>query len=143
MDNCSPHVSDEIVAVLTNARLRVITFAPHTTHIFQMLDVMLCDALKKRASGLEMWNEESGIVAFITKLYHDLKQIMVEVNIWGGFAALGCSYDIKQNPYGLIFDEEKFRQSRVILELWARDTPLESLSTRRRQTKFGWINKPE
>jgi hypothetical protein len=46
MDNCSPHVLDDIVAVLTNVRVRIITFAPHTTQVFQMLDVVLFDALK-------------------------------------------------------------------------------------------------
>jgi hypothetical protein len=54
MDNCSPHLSDDGVAVPTNARVRVITFTPNTTHVFQMLDVVLFGALKKRASGLEM-----------------------------------------------------------------------------------------
>jgi hypothetical protein len=73
MDNCSPRVSDHVVAILTNVRVRIIIFAPHTTHVFHMLDVVLFDALKKGASGLEMWNEESGIAAFIIKLYHDFK----------------------------------------------------------------------
>jgi hypothetical protein len=124
MDNCSPQVSDDVIAVLTNARAKVITFAPHTTRVFQMLDVVLFGALKKRASGLEMWNEESGPIPFIIKLYHDFKQTMVEVNISGAFSAIGLSYDITQNPYGLLFDEEKFRRSRGFLELWTRDRPL-------------------
>jgi hypothetical protein len=75
-----------------------------------MLDVVLFGALKKRASGLETWNEESGTFAFIIKLYHDFKQTMVQVNIWGAFSAIGFSYDITQNLYGLLFDEEKFRK---------------------------------
>jgi hypothetical protein len=141
MDNCSPHGSDDIVAVLTNSRVRVITFSSHTTHVFQMLYIMLFGALKKRASGLEMWNGESGTVAFIIMLYHDFKHRMVEANIWRAFSAIRFSYDITQNPYGWLFDEEKFRQSRGFLELRARDASLESLSTRHRQAKFGWIDK--
>jgi hypothetical protein len=68
---------------------------------------------------------------------------MIEVNIWGAFAAIGCSYDIAQNPYGLLFDEEKLRQSPGFVELWEHDTPLESLSKLRRGAKFGWIKEPE
>jgi hypothetical protein len=82
MDNCSPHVSNDVIAILTNTLVRVITFARHTTHVFQMLDVVLFSALTKRASGLEMWNEEAGTVAFIRKICHDFKHRMVEVNIW-------------------------------------------------------------
>jgi hypothetical protein len=96
MDNCSPHVSDDIVAILTNARVRVIIFAPHATHVFQMLDVVLFGALKKCASGLEMWNEESDTVAFIIKLYHDFKQTMVEVNIWELFWPLGSPMTLRK-----------------------------------------------
>jgi hypothetical protein len=36
-----------------------------------------------------------------------------------------------QNPYGLLFGEEKFGQSRGFMELWPLETPLKSLSTRR------------
>jgi hypothetical protein len=36
MDNCSFHISDDDVVVFTHARVRIITFAPDTTHIFQI-----------------------------------------------------------------------------------------------------------
>jgi hypothetical protein len=58
MDNYSPHVSDDVVAVLTHTRVRTITFAPHTTHVFQMLDVILFGGRKKHANGLKMFDEE-------------------------------------------------------------------------------------
>jgi hypothetical protein len=68
---------------------------------------------------------------------------MIEVNIRGAFQTIGFTHNINQTPYGLLFDEEKLRQSPGFVELWDRDTPLESLSKRRRAAKFGWINKPE
>jgi hypothetical protein len=82
MDNCSPHVSDEVVAVLTNARVRIIIFAHHTAHIFQMLDVVLFGTLKKHANGLKMFDEEQPAVAFLLRVYRNFKQTMIEVNIW-------------------------------------------------------------
>jgi hypothetical protein len=90
-----------------------------------------------------MLDEEQPAAAFLIKIYSDYKQTMVEVNIWGAFAAIEMTHDITQDPYGLIFDEEKFRQSPGFLEFWQRDVPFESLSTRRQQTRFGWINKLE
>jgi hypothetical protein len=68
---------------------------------------------------------------------------MVEVKIWGAFAAMGMTYDITQDAYELIFDKEKSRQSPGLLELWQRDVPFESLSRRRQRARFGWINKLE
>jgi hypothetical protein len=46
MDNCSLHMGDAVIAVLAREHVRVITFAPHTTHIFQVLDLVFFGALK-------------------------------------------------------------------------------------------------
>jgi hypothetical protein len=48
MDNCSAHVTDDVIRLLTETRVRVIAFAPHTTHIFQILDLALFGVLKRR-----------------------------------------------------------------------------------------------
>jgi hypothetical protein len=143
MENCSLHVSDKVVAVLTNARLRTITFAPHTTYIFQMFDVVLFGALKKHPNGLKTFDEEQPAAAFLLKAYRDFKQTMIELNIWRAFAAIGFTHDIDQGPDGLLFDEQKLRQSPGFMELSERDTPLKSLLIRWQNAKFGWINEPK
>jgi hypothetical protein len=81
INNCSPHISDDIVAVLTRARVPIIAFAPHKTHIFRVLDVILFGALKKRATGLETLDEEQPAAEFLLSVYYDFKQTMIEVNI--------------------------------------------------------------
>jgi hypothetical protein len=45
------------------------------------------------------------------KVYHDFKQTMVEPNIWGAFQATGFEFDTEAEPYRLLFNEEKLRQS--------------------------------
>jgi hypothetical protein len=74
MDNCSPRIADDVIAVLTSVRVRVIIFAPHTTRIFQMLDVVLFGAMKKHATGLETLDEEQPAAAFLLKVYHGFKR---------------------------------------------------------------------
>jgi hypothetical protein len=75
------HLSDNVVAVLTRARLQIIIFTHHTTHIFQIPDVILFGALKKHANGLKMVDEGQPAAAFLLKVYHDFKQTLIEVNI--------------------------------------------------------------
>jgi hypothetical protein len=142
MENRSPHMADDVVGLLTSLRVRIIIFAPHTTHIFQVLDIVLFGAMKKHDTGLKDLDETLSAAAFLIRVYHDFKQTLIEVNIWGPFAAIGFSYAITETPNRLLFDEQKLRRSRGFVALWDRDTRLESLSTRRRQAKFGWINKP-
>jgi predicted Fe-Mo cluster-binding NifX family protein len=81
MDNCSPRIGEAVIALLTDAGVRVVTFAHHTTQIFQVLDVVLFGTLKKHAASLTMLDEEQSAAAFLIKVYHDYKQTMVEVNI--------------------------------------------------------------
>jgi hypothetical protein len=111
-------MSDDIVAVFTRMRVKIITFVYHPTHIFQMLDFVLFGALKKHATGFETLDEEQSAAAFLLKVYHDFKKTMVELNIWEAFAAICFTHDIEQMPYGLLFDEQKFRQSHGFVEFW-------------------------
>jgi hypothetical protein len=81
MDNWSNHISDDVITILIRERVRIVTFASHKTHIFQMFNVTLFDALKKYTTGLEMLDEESQAVAFLLKVYRDFKQMMMKINI--------------------------------------------------------------
>jgi hypothetical protein len=48
MDTCPGHVTDETVGFLQDDRVRVITWASHTTQIFQPVDISLFGVLKRR-----------------------------------------------------------------------------------------------
>jgi hypothetical protein len=143
MDNCSAHVTDGMIHLLTEARVRVITFAPHTTHVFQVLDLTLFGVLKRRPRYALPFQTDNSMVKFIMKVYHDFKQTMVPSNVWGAFHALGFDYDTRREPSRLLFDEEKLRGRAGFEELWSLDFPLDQLSDRRRAAWFGWINGPE
>jgi hypothetical protein len=105
MDNCSSHTSDDVIAILTRERVKIIAFTPHTTHIFKMLDVVLFRVLKKYATGLRTLEEGQTTAAFISTVYHDFKRSMIDINIWMALRAIGFTHDIDQIPYGLLFDE--------------------------------------
>jgi hypothetical protein len=42
-----------------------------------MFDVVLFSTLKKHATGLETLDEEQSAAAFLLKVYHDFKQIII------------------------------------------------------------------
>jgi hypothetical protein len=68
---------------------------------------------------------------------------VVESNIWGAFRATGVEFDTEAEPYRLLFNEEKLRQSEGFRELRSINFPLDQLSSRRQNTRFDWINKQE
>jgi hypothetical protein len=81
MDNCSSHTSDDVIALLTRERAKIIIFTPSPTRIFQMLEIVLFEALKKHVPGPTTLEEEQTIVALIIEVCHDFKQMMTQVNI--------------------------------------------------------------
>jgi hypothetical protein len=143
MDNCPSHVTDYIIGLLTEARVRVITFAPHTAQIFQVLDVTLFGVLRRRPGSKLPLEDEKESVKFIMKVYHNFKQTMVEFNTWEAFQVIGFEFDTGAEPYRLLSNEEKLRQSEGFRELWSIDFPLDQLSSQRQNFRFGWINKHE
>jgi hypothetical protein len=46
-DNCSAHCCDDVLKKLARHGIHVITYPPHTSHIFQVLDVLLFGVLKR------------------------------------------------------------------------------------------------
>jgi hypothetical protein len=130
MDNCSAHVSDDVIRILTQARLRVITFARHTTQVFQVLDLTLFGILKRRPRYELQFDDDNATVELILKVIHDFTQIKVPSNVWGAFQALGLEFDMRREPYRLFFDEVKLRGSAGLQALWSVDFPLDQLSGR-------------
>jgi uncharacterized PurR-regulated membrane protein YhhQ (DUF165 family) len=69
----SYHVTDDVIGLFTEARVRVITFAPHTTQIVQILDVTLFGVLKRRPRYQLLFEDEKETVQFRMKVNHDFK----------------------------------------------------------------------
>jgi hypothetical protein len=111
MDDWSAHASDDVIQILTEARVRVITFAPHTTQVFQVLDLTLFGVLRQCPRYELPFDENNATVKVITKVYHDFRQTMARPNVWGTFCALEFDFDTRREPYELLFDEVKLRES--------------------------------
>jgi hypothetical protein len=143
MTHCSADVSDDVIRILTEASGRVITFAPHTTQVFQVLDFTLFGVLKRCSSFELPLDDLNATVEFRMKVYHDFTQTMVPPNIWGAFCALGPEFDMTREPYRFLFDEGKMRGSADFEELSSVDFRLDRLSGRRPTARFRWIHNPE
>lgn len=143
MDNCPSHVAEVLLDLLREARVRVITWPPHTTQIFQELDVSLFGVLKRRGQYKLPFDDDQGTANFLLRIYRTFKQTMIEANIWAAFRQAGFEFDVGREPYRLRFDEEKLRSSPAFQEIWSLDFPLEKLSVRRQRARFGWINQLE
>jgi hypothetical protein len=65
MAHLSAHVTDDVIRLLTEARGPVITFAPHKTQIFQVLDLTLFGVLKRHPRYELLFENDNATVKFI------------------------------------------------------------------------------
>jgi hypothetical protein len=77
MGDCSVHISDDVICILTEARACVIIFAPHPTHIFQLL-VLTRVGVPKGCPRYELpFDDDNATVKVILRVYYDFTQISV------------------------------------------------------------------
>jgi hypothetical protein len=80
MDNCPSHVTDDIIGLLTEARVRAITFAPQATQIFQVFDMALVGVLKGHPRSELAFEDEKMTVKFRMKVSHGFKERTMNPN---------------------------------------------------------------
>jgi hypothetical protein len=119
MDDCWAYASDDVICILTEARVHVIASAAPTTQVFQVLDLTLFGVLKRCPRYELPFDEYNATVKVIAKVYHDFTQTMARPNIWGTFRALALEFefDARREPYDLSFDEVTLRESAGFEEL--------------------------
>jgi hypothetical protein len=91
----------------------------------------LFGVLKRRLGYKLPFGDEKVTDKCIMKVYLEFKQTMVESNIWGAFREIEFEFDTEVEPYRVLFNEEKLRQSEGFRESSSIDFPLDQLSSRR------------
>jgi hypothetical protein len=109
--------SDDLIRIPTEAKVRVITFAPHTTQICKVLDLTLFNVLKQRPRYELLFDENNATVKVIMKVYQDFTETMARLNVWGVFRALGLEFDMRRESCWLLSNEVTLRESAGFEEL--------------------------
>jgi hypothetical protein len=111
MDNGRSHVGEDILNLLRDSRVRIITWAPQTTHLFQQLDICLFGILKRKEQYPLPFDNDETTSDFLQNIYQTFRQTMIEPNIWGVSPEAGFEFDTGAEPYRLVFHEEKLRKT--------------------------------
>jgi hypothetical protein len=82
-------------------------------------------------------------VNFIRNAFHALEQTFGSDNVRSVFKLLGLEFNITRTPYTLLFREDRLRRSQGFQEIWEVHYPLDQLSKRGQEARYGWINQDE
>jgi hypothetical protein len=117
MDNCSIHMRPEILKMLREHDVKVITFPLHTTQVFQTFDLSLFGVLKRKLQYKLPLANDDRFVEFIQKSFHSLKQTFVPDNVRNAFKTLRFEFNLAKSPYTPLLREEKLRGSQGFREI--------------------------
>jgi hypothetical protein len=141
MDNCSTHLADQIVQLLTTHKIKVITFPPHSSGIFQMLDLVFFGVFKSQKKRLSKNASVPVMEDHAMRMFRACEAAGASTTVRGCFTRAGFVYHKSpEGGYVLSFDEDRVRDSAEFQEVWEIDFPLEGLTERRRATPWGFMN---
>jgi hypothetical protein len=97
MDNCSSHLTGEVMDMLTTARVQIVTFTLQTKYVFQLLDLTLFGIFKRVGKYYLPFDDLT--LPFIQRLYMNFEGTLTIANIWAVFGGIGIEFDITIVPY--------------------------------------------
>jgi hypothetical protein len=141
MDNCSSHVTSEIFIFRGQNHVKIVTFVPHATNVFQVIDVSSFGVFKTKE---KFWMEQDNGETFamtIRTIVRQFHSVATPDNIHGSFVLADFSYKTGVAPYVLEFSREQMVESPGLPQVWKVSAPLESLPMLRQNTQFRLVNK--
>jgi hypothetical protein len=103
--NCSVHVRPETLQLLADPQVKVMTFPPHTNHIFYGLDLSLFGNINKKMNSKFPLESDKTTAGFLTHIFHMMKQALAENNVRSAFMQLGLRSDVDASHSFLRFDQ--------------------------------------
>jgi hypothetical protein len=116
-DNRSVHCSNELLGNLTRCGILVITYPPHTSHIFQVLDVLLFGILKKVKKYHRRDHTLRREVNHVLRLFRAYEQATASMTIKASWLKTGFDYETRDAATYLTVNETKIRQSDAFREV--------------------------
>jgi hypothetical protein len=100
--------------IVREHKVKVFAFPPHTTEIFQTLELSLFGMLKRKLPNKLPFGNDDLMMVLIQKSFHLRSQTFVPENVRNTVKMLGFKFDIAKSPYTLLLREEKFARQSVI-----------------------------
>jgi hypothetical protein len=134
-------MSNSMLEKLARHWVLVLTYPPHTSHIFQVLHVLLF-CLVKRFKKYQIHDDTLPIhVDHILRLFRAYEAAMASTILRGAWRQTGFEYENRNTTTYLSIIEGRIRESRNFREIWMFDHHESQLSARRQKQKWGWINE--
>ena len=134
IDNCPSHSDEELYRRLAEENIRVITFPPHTTNLFQPLDLVTFHVYKQEKSNMRSKYKKGSQIDLFCRNLVSMEKATHSSNNRNAFHCAGLSIQTSVIPHvasirvdylNKVIDESNLSNEEKINNL----------------TEFGWVNK--
>ena len=133
-DNCSAHVDDILLKKMKEKNIRFVTFPPHSSHLFQPLDLVTFGVFKIYLKTKNNDISKKSQADIINDIIKALEVATISSNNRSAFKRAGLNINATAKPHRCTIDEEKLR-NRIA------EANLKHSSSQLNFEKFGFINK--
>ena len=141
IDNCSSHLDRDLLKKLAKHLILVITYPPHTSAIFQVLDRLIFGILKVRKRQIAKNPDIPPNIDYLLRIFKAYELSTCSSNVMASFHNTGFEYYNVDNVQYIKVNENAIRNFPEFKEAWNLNTQESEFSPRRRNQKWGWINK--
>ena len=135
-DNCSAHFDQEMINNLSSKNVRIITIPPHSSHLFQPLDLITFSVSKNEIRSVTSRYERKSQLDRIARVLIAFERSTISENNRNAFYRAGLEIDTSTNPNVARVNEEKLLQR-------ITDYGLDNILASSRISPFGFINKQQ
>jgi hypothetical protein len=140
-DNCGSHCKDDVLESLARVWVMVITYPPHTSGIFQVLDKLIFGVLKRAKRHTPKDDKLPAAAYHARRVFVVYEHATTSETIRSAWVKSGFDYVKRDEVWYMTINESRIRESGEFKEVWDRNYQEQNLSERRRMQKWGWINR--
>ena len=136
MDNCSAHMDESVLDILAENNIRVITFPPHTTNLFQPLDLVTFRVFKQEKRASKTVYKKGSLIDRFHRNIMAIEKATISSNNKSAFYRAGLKIQ------GAIIPNIAIVREQYLLDIIDQSN-LSDNSFDGSKTKFGYINKEQ
>ena len=133
-DNCSSHVDDVLYEEMAKRNIRFITFPPHSSHLFQPLDLVTFGIFKMKLKTITDENDRCKQAKTIDDIICALESATISKYNRSAFKRAGLKIDTGCSPHRCTIDEQILRQR-------IEEANLQQGEPNMNRSMFGFMNK--
>jgi hypothetical protein len=134
-DNCACHCSEDILIEFPRHGVLILSYPPHPSNLFQVLDLLLFARLKSAKKYLPRNDQASALIDHIIWIFKAYETVTTSTKVRNCWEKAGFEYAKMGEAFHLLVNDGKIRESTDFLEVWQINYPLEDLSSQKREEK--------